>query len=349
MRKTFIVVAISCLPILACAQVQNQSAQQLQQQIQALHKVSASIKNDNLTPVQARQLTQQTMQQTQSQQAQTAATSASTPQATVAQVNVNKGDMSGQAFAGVVEKKLPLTPAQIELLHKAFDQAQKAAANPPHIPPRPSTSAIQVNLSPHATPPIVRLGAGYISSLVFVDATGQPWPIQAYSVGDPTSYNIQWNKKGNTLLVQADTFYKRSNLAVILRGLSTPIMLTLLPGQSAVDYRVDLRIPALGPNAQMVTNGLPDGANPLLLSVLNGVPPAKARTLTVHGSRSTDAWLLNNRLYVRTNLEIVSPAWNAVMSSVDGTHAYELQPTSVILALQHGRERMVKLILEGLS
>jgi len=128
--------------------------------------------------------------------------------------------LSNQAFLGVLNKQLPMTPEQISNLRKAFDDTQRVAATPPAIPPRPTTSSILVNLSPSSVPPIIRLGAGYISSLVFIDSTGQPWPIEAYSVGDPGSFNIQWDKKGNTLLIQATSFYKRSNLAVILKNLN---------------------------------------------------------------------------------------------------------------------------------
>lgn len=269
--------------------------------------------------------------------------------ATSAAPSPPRGDMSQQAFAGVVNKQLPLTPGQISQLRKAFESVRRAAAAPADIPARPTTSSVLVNLSPNAAPPVIRLGAGYISSVVFLDATGQPWPIKAYSVGDPNSFNIQWDKKSNTLLIQADAFFKRSNLAVMLDGLNTPVMLTLLAGQGAVDYRVDLRVPGIGPNATYAKQYLPGAADPVLLDVLNGVPPKGAKTLRVLGDSSCQAWLLNNKLYLRTQLTIISPAWQSIMTSADGTHAYELQPTSEILVLRKGKDAEFKLILEGLK
>lgn len=252
------------------------------------------------------------------------------------------------AFSGVVGQMLPMTPEQIARLKQLFSETQAAAVTPAGVPPRPATTSVLVNLSPQATPPVIRLGAGYITSLVFMDSTGQAWPIEAYSIGDPTAFNIQWDKKGNTLLVQAMNFYKRSNLAVILRGLNTPVMLTLLSGQEAVDYRVDLRIPGMGPNAIYVQNGLPESANPMLLDVLNGIPPNGSKKLKVLGG-DCQAWLLGDRLFLRTSLDVISPAWKAVMNSMDGTHAYELQPAPVVLALQHGKDKTLTLTLEGLE
>ncbi|MCL5260509.1 MAG: DotH/IcmK family type IV secretion protein [Gammaproteobacteria bacterium] len=256
--------------------------------------------------------------------------------------------MNEQAFSGVINQMLPMTPEQVAKLHEVFNEAQRAAATPPGVPPKPTTTSLLVNLSPQAAPPVIRLGAGYITSLVFVDSSGQPWPIQAYSLGDPTAFNIQWDRKSNTLLTQSATFFKRSNLAVILKDLNTPVMLTLLSGQEAVDYRVDLRIPQLGPNAMFVQNGLPDVANPILLDVLNGIPPKGSKSLKVSGG-DCQAWVFNNKLYLRTSLDVLSPAWQAVMSSIDGTHAYELQIAPVILALQHGKDKTLTLTLEGLE
>jgi len=250
------------------------------------------------------------------------------------------------AFAGAVTQMLPMSPDQIAKLRLIFNETQKAAAMPPGTPPKPTTSSILVNLSPDATPPVIKLGAGYISSLVFMDSTGQPWPITAYSIGDPSAFNIQWDKVGNTLLIQAASYYKRSNLAVILKGLNTPVMITLLSGQESVDYRVDLRVPGLGPNAVVVENGLPDSANPILLDVLNGIPPKGSKTLKVEGG-DCQAWLLGNKMFLRTTLDVISPAWKSVMSSIDGTHAYELQRAPVVLALQHGKDKTLILSIEG--
>ena len=339
MRKLIFILTsllITGMPLTLLAQDQNTDSSQEALIQQDLQKLQQSQK-------QPQQPAAATAQQQQQQQRSQAAAAQQTQQ------TASRGDMSDQAFAGVVSKQLPMTPKQIEALRKAFDAVREAAAATPKIPARPTSSSVIVDLSPNAVPPIVRLGAGYISSLVFVDATGQPWPIQAYSVGDPSSFNIQWDKKGNTLLVQSDTYYKRSNLAVMLKGLDTPIMVTLLPGQSAVDYRVDLRVPGAGPNATFAKADLPSTADPILLSVLNGVPPNGARTLQVLGCSRCQAWLFNNKLYFRTSLNIISPAWQSIMTSIDGTHAYALQPTSVILALQHGQDKMLKLILEGLE
>lgn len=276
------------------------------------------------------------------------------PAALVATTEAKKQtDLYDVAFSGVVGEMLPMSPAQINKLKEVFVDTQLAVATPPGNPPKPTTSSLLVNLSPQATAPVIRLSAGYLTSLVFIDATGQPWPIAAYSVGDPSAFNIQWDRKGNTLLVQSSTFYKRSNLAVMLKDLNTPVMITLLSGQQAVDYRVDLRVPGIGPNAIYVQNGVPDAINPVLFDVLNGITPKGGKELKVTGGGNTQAYLVNEKaskkMYLRTNLTITSPGWQSTMSSADGTRAYQLQPVPVILALQHGKDKTIRLMIEGLE
>lgn len=253
--------------------------------------------------------------------------------------------MQDQAFAGVTETMLPMSPAQIRHLRELFGEVQQSSTEIPGVPPKPTSTSIVVNLAPGAAPPVVRLSGGFVTSLVFLDATGAAWPIQAYDIGDPKSFNIQWDKKGNTLLIQAMNFYKQGNLAVMLKDLNTPIMLTLLPGQKAVDYRVDMQIPRMGPNAEPYMSGLPNPANPELLNVLNGMPPSHGQALKVIGGEC-QAWVTEDKLFLRTPLTVISPSWISTMSGPDGAmHAYELPKASVILALQQGK--MVKLILEG--
>src|SRR3990167_296060 len=272
-----------------------------------------------------------------------------TPQKTDNAANNPYGNdpVGNAAFANMVRNLLPLTPEQIKTLHYLFDQTQRAAAQAPETPPKPTSTSAIVNLSPGAAPPVVRLQQGYVSSLVFVDATGGSWPVQAYDLGNQKNFNVQWDQKGYTLMIQALSSYEGGNLAVMLKGLDTPVMITLMPGQRAVDYRVDFRIPKIGPNPNQVLEGLPNVENPQLVSVLDGVPQEGAQAVVVKGGQQDcQAWLLNGSLFVRTQMTILSPAFISTMQSADGTHAYELQATPILLASARGKT--VKLMIEGL-
>ncbi len=259
-----------------------------------------------------------------------------------------EGEMIDElAFKGVENQLFPLDPEKIQNLRKKYNQNEFAKTTDVDTPPKPTATSQFVNLSPGSTPPVIRLSQGFVSSLVFLDSTGAPWPISAFDLGDPSSFNIQWDKTGNTLMIQATKLYTYGNLAVRLSGLNTPVMLTLIPGQKAVDYRVDLRVQGYGPNAKSLPmeEGMPPSASDALLHVLDGVPPTGSTRLVVSGGDAR-AWLLDNKMFVRTNLTILSPGWIGSMTSADGMHAYEMQKSPVLLVSWHGKVMQLK--IEGL-
>ncbi len=256
---------------------------------------------------------------------------------------VMKGIRNG-AFGSAVQQALPLNPEEIHRLKQLYNSAQFAAAAPAGTPPKPIATSLYVNLSPGASPPAIRLSEGFVSSLVFLDSTGAPWPIAAYDLGNPSAFNIAWNKKGNVLMVQAKTLYTYGNLAVRLKGLNTPVMLTLIPGQSIVDYRTDITVPGYGPDAKSlpINTGLPPEAAPVLLNILDGVTPQGSDVLQMP-SNFGQAWRLKGKMYIRTHYTLLSPGWLATMSSADGTNAYELQPTPMLLMSKNGKIEHVKI------
>ncbi len=253
-----------------------------------------------------------------------------------------------RAFTQLMDRIEPLTPEQILKIREQEDKTQQAIATTPHTPPVPVSSTLTVDLSPGMTPPVVRLAAGFVSSLVFVDGSGQAWPIADYSLGNPGAFNIQWDKKTHALFIQSTTTYSSANLAVRLAQLDTPVMISLVSGQKYVDYRVDLQIQGRGPNAlaPIVGNELPH-TNPLLLNALDGIPPPGSQELEVSGDLGR-AWLLSggDTLIFRTPLTVLSPAWRSTAASADGTHVYEMAQTPLILAVYEGKP--IEIRLKGL-
>lgn len=264
---------------------------------------------------------------------------------TETQGSVSIQSLNKAAFGSMAQTMLPMSPDQIKRLRELFNQTQAAAATAPGTPPRPTISSQYVKLEPGATPTVIRLAQGYVTTLAFLDSTGQPWPVDNYDIGNPQAFNIQWDKKSNLLMIQATSLYNVGNLAVQLRGLETPVMVTLISGQKAVDYRVDLRVPGNGPNAKaLLGRSLPQSADPALLNILEGVPPIGNKVLKVSGGL-VQAWLVGNRFYLRTRLTLISPAWIATMSSPDGMKAYEMPKTPLILGFENGQS--IQLKVEG--
>lgn len=254
---------------------------------------------------------------------------------------------SDAAFRTMIQQNMPLSPRQVVRLHQLIDQSQRAAAIPATVPPRPVSSTLMVNLAPGTTPPAIRLAQGYVTSLVFVDSAGSPWPIASYDLGDAKTSNIQWDGKSNILLVQALLPYGDSDMVVRLAGMPTPVVLELVSGQKVVDYRTDIHVPGFGPNSKdlPVENRVPAAASPALLSVLDGVAPSGSVALPVRGG-DCEAWQLGDKMYLRTRMTVLSPGWLARMTSPDGMIAYEMQPGSSVLVSRYGEPVLLK--IEGL-
>jgi intracellular multiplication protein IcmK len=251
------------------------------------------------------------------------------------------------AFEAMMQQNMPLSPEQVVKMHQRIDLSQRASAITPNIPPKSVSSTIMVNLAPGATPPAVRLSQGYVSSLVFIDSTGTPWPIASFDVGNPKAVNMQWDGKSNILLIQAVAPYTSGDIVVRLVGLPTPITLELVSGQRVVDYRVDIHVSGIGPNTKELPIGtdLPNSANTLLLGVLDGVAPAGSKQLIISGASNTDVWVLGEKMYLRTRLTLLSPGWVGKMVSPDGMNAYEMPKTSSVLVSRYGEP--VQLKVEG--
>jgi intracellular multiplication protein IcmK len=254
---------------------------------------------------------------------------------------------SSTAFNAMLQQNMPLTPQQVVKLRQQIDISQRASAITPNIPPKPVSTTLMINLAPGTTPPAIRLAQGYVSSLVFVDSTGAPWPIAAFDIGNPKTVNLQWDGKSNIILIQAITPYSNGNMVVRLVGLATPVTLEIVAGQRVVDYRVDIHVSGIGPNTKDLPVGiaLPNSANQLLLGVLDGVSPPGSKQLMVRGA-DAQAWLLGQTMYLRTRLTVLSPGWVSTMVSPDGMHAYELPRTSSVLVSRYGEPAELK--IEGL-
>ncbi len=249
-----------------------------------------------------------------------------------------------QAFGMLIDDVLPMSPDQITRIHKYFDKTLQAKATPPNASPTPTIRSERVSIEPGSETPVIRLAAGFVTSINFSDSSGAAWPLTAYSIGDPQTFNIQWDHKGHTIFIQSMKPYAHGNLAVRLWGLDTPVMLTLVSGQKNVDFRVDLQVAGRGPDAKPVVIDAPTSAsvNPLLMNILDGVPPRGSIKLHISGGPA-EAWKVDNKIYFRTKLTVLSPAWVASVSSPDGTHVYELMLTPSILASQNGKTIDIKL------
>ncbi len=263
-----------------------------------------------------------------------------------AQSQINQQPTSEQksAFRSLVHSYYPLTPGQVHQFKDISAEQQKANAMPAGNAPAAGTSnIIPVSLKTGGSAPVVRVGQGMITSLVFTDASGQVWPIVSYSVGDPKAFNIQWNKHSGVLMIQGQQLYAQSNIGVMLKGLNVPVMLTLLIGQKHWDYLDYARVNAYAPTDSGGAEQNVQQAPSYLITLLSGLAPKSAQKM-VTSDGSVQVWSYDGHYLMLTHATLLSPAWTARQSGSgpNALHAYKLPVAPYLLVSNAGHIERVK-------
>jgi intracellular multiplication protein IcmK len=244
------------------------------------------------------------------------------------------------AFDSALNGTLPLSPSDIRTLLERLNESQAAAAQPTGIVPRAEVKAETISLDPGAEPPEIDTESGYVTTVSFLDATGSPWPILDVGVGG--NFDVPAPEQGgNVLRISPLSRYASGNLSVRLVNLTTPLSFRLRSGTDKVYYRYDARVPKFGPQASspLIDHGINtlEAGDAMLMNVLDGAPPTDSTRLAVTGTdQRSAAWRIGGKVYLRTPLSLLSPAWEGSVSSGDGTHVFVIPDTPVLLLSDNG-------------
>jgi len=188
-------------------------------------------------------------------------------------------------------------------------------------PAQMRTQTRQINITPGAVPQVIRLTAGYVSTIIFQDNTGAPWPVMSSIVGSSDAFQViqpkveqvtitesQANNAGNvaqakaaaatneqTINLQSNmlnivpmTKHASSNLIVSLENAPYPVLVHLLTESKdkegrVADSLVVFRLDKQGPKAVIpqLEPSSPTTITPELLGLLHNSPPRDAQSLRV--------------------------------------------------------------------
>lgn len=246
-----------------------------------------------------------------------------------------------KSYKRASEGLLPLSTDQIRAFMEKLENTQEAAQPPHQGAPKGEVKVFGLSLDPGVEPPQVNLSAGYVTTIAIVDQTGSPWPILDVGVGG--NFEVTPTQAGSHVVrVVPLTRYGDGNLSIMLKDLPTPIIFRLSAGGSTFHMRFDARVPKLGPMAKtpiiqrQAGNGLEAGDETISM-ILENAPPKDAKKLKIGGvDARSKAWRIGDKVYVRTPLTLLSPAWNASASSADGMTVYEIGEAPVLLLSDNG-------------
>ncbi len=253
--------------------------------------------------------------------------------------------------AAAARAAVPFTPEQIRIIGEIVREAQRASAKASGPPPIPGMRAIRLSLEATAPPPRIHTRKGYATALVFLDLTGRPWPVvetlaDAEFLADRGEGGETPKERGHVVYLAPARPFLAGNALVSLAGLDTPVALTLSEGGEVADYRVEIRLPLRGPNADPLQLAQParlEVRDPYAAFFVDGAPPLDAIELVLEPVRIGErAWLLEGRIYLRTPAPLLSPAAEAMERTASGDYVYAIPdvPFALLAAGADGTRRV---------
>ena len=254
--------------------------------------------------------------------------------------------MINDGFKEQQDMVLPLVPRQVKAYKDHVDSTKRAI-----VEDKPQTSTGSRNLKLEASAEIqeVLLTPGYITSLVFYDSTGEPWPITSCSVGNKNAFAVivpDGLEPGNMINVQGIQKFANSNIVLTLKDFSLPVVVNLqttgMKGPGAItNSMISFRANRMGPNAKQPIIGKPiqTSISKTMMTFLNGVPPKEAVSISSVSEREDmDMWRYQGSLYLRTYSPVVWPAWDLLVNGSEGLALYKLPDVPNVLVSVDGKK-----------
>jgi intracellular multiplication protein IcmK len=200
----------------------------------------------------------------------------------------------------------------------------------------------EINFSNNEQPPLLNILDGEPSTVSFVDATGEPWPIARIhgEKGQYISAEIVENEFNNSVSIAGVKAAGEGFLNVFLQGLpSTPITIKCHISTGTYNNFKSVKINQIGPNTKIneinnvIAQDLGLEADVDLQAALYDVMPTEARIVETHNP-NVKAWEKGDFLFVRTSLVIFLPQPLRVEGGKTGTgiRAYKLPKTTRLSA-----------------
>ena len=253
-----------------------------------------------------------------------------------------EAEIRQQAFNAALTGLIPLRPEEIRTLLERYDQTRQAVETPVYPYPKPEIVTEDISVDPGTIPPVLKLATGHVTVLNFVDASGEPWPIQ--DIAWAGNFEIIKGEDGTNLIaISPMSDFAYGNISVRLLKMKTAISFTLETQREKVYYRFDARLPEDGPLAKPSILGVNtsvslNAGGGHMNAVLEGISPSGSEKLAVDGvDGRTTAYALNGTTYVRTPLTLLSPSWTSSVASADGMNVYTVKNASVLLLSDKGQ------------
>lgn len=200
-------------------------------------------------------------------------------------------------------------------------------------------NSYELSLSDEDTLVVVNARYPQPSSLVFVDAAGNPWPIEKGISLEKQFLNLHKvsESRSNTIVMQTKLQKYESFAQVFLHGLDLPITVKVKsdPTNDSFDAITTIKILKISPftetNVQnlQVSESIHQSVDEHFLAAKNGVRPDGYRSLPT-SSKSVRAWGNGKELLILTDLIVMNPYPTMSAVGINGWRVHRMKYIPVI-------------------
>lgn len=142
------------------------------------------------------------------------------------------------------------------------------------------------------------------------------------------------------ITVAATSNYDMGNVAVVLQGYSSPVILsTISTSAKQIDAKLDIQIPLMGPQAIRAPAVTTAPLKRDLIDALYGSLPDGAIPMEVAGANAKAWKTADGSMIITGALDVVTPRPTERTGTGDGYFAFRAPLTSVYFVTQNGTER----------
>lgn len=178
----------------------------------------------------------------------------------------------------------------------------------------------------------VPLVSGMVNQLVFFDNTGSPWEVTNTSGGSGFKLDVHTKTK-NVVTIKTTELFRKTNGAIFLKGLNYAVPLTLTSNTKVNATRLSVRLKQRSPDTkvQYLQSEKQINDDDRLIMLANGYPPSGGSPVRID-LEGTEAWLVDDALFIRTMHKLYSPAAieQRVSQSAGIASVYKVNRASVL-------------------
>lgn len=231
----------------------------------------------------------------------------------------------------ILRKAIPYSPEEIADMKEKTSDVRRATKRSPYGVPEHTMRVEYLNIE-DGTPIHVKVAPGFMSSLVFADSLGNPWPVSKVVNANETAFSVEDDSNILTIFMKEQEGV--GNIGIRLEGMTTPIVVILETDYKEVDGRLEVKLNQMFPGAELNSNMLDydmfsSGSrhDSTALRILNMDIPKGTLIRRIEGLPNAFAYEVGEYYYITMSERMIGPEWGYGSITPAGKRIYRISNT----------------------